>query len=57
MPRVELFYAVKVNCDKEILKTCVQRGTGFDAASESEFKRMLSMGVDPSNIIYANPIK
>ena len=57
MPRVEMFYAVKVNADKKILKVCLQKGLGFDAGSESEFKKMISLGVDPKKIFYGNPIK
>ena len=32
-------------------------GTGFDCASKSEIQTVLELGVDPSNIIYANPCK
>lgn len=32
-------------------------GLGFDCASQSEIAAVLSLGVDPSRIIYANPCK
>lgn len=32
-------------------------GTGFDCASKFEIERVLSLGVDPSRIIYAQPCK
>lgn len=32
-------------------------GTGFDCASAAEIKAVMSLGVDPSRIIYANPCK
>src|SRR5258708_6581248 len=57
MPRVKPFYAVKCNSDLFVLKTLVSLGTGFDCASTEEIKTMLSLGVDPENIIFANPCK
>lgn len=35
----------------------VNPGTGFDCASRTEMKTVLSMGVAPSRIIYAHPCK
>ncbi len=32
-------------------------GTGFDCASKAEIDQVLSMGIDPSRIIYAHPCK
>lgn len=32
-------------------------GTGFDCASKAEIQQTLSLGVDPSRLIYANPCK
>jgi len=57
MPRVEIFYAAKCNPDLEILKKCVEHGTGFDVASEAEMQILLDMGVKPEDLIFANPIK
>lgn len=57
MPRVEIFYAAKCNPDIEILKKCVELGTGFDVASIQEMQMIIDMGVKPENFIFANPIK
>ena len=40
-----------------LLKLLIALGTGFDCASKTEIQTILDMGVDPSNIIYANPCK
>ena len=40
-----------------LLKLLAALGTGFDCASKSEIQTVLELGVDPSNIIYANPCK
>ncbi len=40
-----------------MLRLLVGLGTGFDCASKSEIEQVLSLGVDPSRIIYAQPCK
>ncbi|KAI9217201.1 pyridoxal-dependent decarboxylase [Blastocladiella britannica] len=40
-----------------ILNTMVRMGTGFDCASMGEIDSVLSLGVSPLRIIYANPCK
>lgn len=57
LPRVKPFYAVKCNNLPEIMAFLASLGTGFDCASKQEIDQVLSYGVDPSNIIYANPCK
>lgn len=57
LPTVKPFYAVKCNDDPLLLQTLAALGTGFDCASRSEIRSVLDLGVDPSNIIYANPCK
>jgi ornithine decarboxylase len=57
LPRVEIFYATKCNMDKEIFKSCLQAGTGFDVASTKEIKEVVALGSKRENIIFANPIK
>lgn len=57
MPRVKPFYAVKCNNLPEIIAFLAQLGTSFDCASKQEIDQVLSNGVDPSRIIYANPCK
>ena len=43
--------------DKEIFKSCLQAGTGFDVASTKEIKEVVALGSKRENIIFANPIK
>ncbi|XP_063237116.1 antizyme inhibitor 2-like [Bacillus rossius redtenbacheri] len=57
MPRVQPFYAVKCNDHPTILKLLADLGAGFDCASKGEINKILGMGVEPSNIIFANPAK
>ncbi|XP_064081326.1 ornithine decarboxylase-like [Macrobrachium nipponense] len=57
MPRVKIFYAVKCNDNKTLLETMAVLGTGFDCASKKEIRQVLSLGVNPSRIIYAHPCK
>jgi ornithine decarboxylase len=55
--RQEPFYAVKCNPDMNLLATLVPLCGGFDCASAGEIITMLSLGVDPAQIIFANPCK
>lgn len=57
LPRVKPFYAVKCNPDEQILKTIASMDGGFDCASMNEIKQILSLGISPERIIYANPCK
>ncbi|XP_047120199.1 ornithine decarboxylase 1-like [Schistocerca piceifrons] len=57
MPRVQPYYAVKCNDSLTILEVLAALGTSFDCASKAEINKVLSIGVDPSRIIFANPAK
>ncbi len=57
MPRVELFYAYKAHPDKELLNVCVAKKTGFDVASIHEIETCIKSGINPNNLIFANPVK
>ncbi|KAK9452365.1 pyridoxal-dependent decarboxylase [Limtongia smithiae] len=57
LPRVRPFYAVKCNPDPNVLKLLARLGTGFDCASKKEMDLVLSLGVEPSRIVYAHPCK
>lgn len=57
LPRVEPFYAIKCNPDVEVLRRLTDLGSSFDCASIGEIDRVLSLGVSPDKIIYANPCK
>lgn len=57
LPRVVPYYAIKSNSDNMIAKVWANAGGCFDCASQEEIIQVLSLGVDPKNIIYANPVK
>ena len=57
LPRFKHFYAIKANNDPVILKLYSHLGTGFDCASTGEIEQILSLGVSPDRIIFANPCK
>jgi ornithine decarboxylase len=57
LPNVEPFYAVKCNPDEIIIKLMSSMGIGFDCASKNEISRVISAGVPPEKIIFANPCK
>lgn len=57
LPQVQPFYAVKCNPDPVFLAALAGWGSNFDCASRAEIQRVLDQGVDPSRIIFANPIK
>ena len=51
------FAAVKCNPDTQIIKLLAELGTGFDCASKAEIEQVLSLGLSPDRIIYAQPCK
>jgi len=57
LPRVKPFYAVKCNPDMVLLRTLADMGANFDCASGEEMRAVLTLGVTPDRIIFANPIK
>eukprot|EP00899_Mesostigma_viride_P010640 jgi/Mesvir1/19578/Mv09881-RA.1 len=57
LPRVHPFYAVKCNPDPALVATLASQGGGFDCASLAEMQLVLSTGVPPELIIFANPCK
>jgi ornithine decarboxylase len=59
LPSVEVFYAVKCNPDKIILKTLANLGVGFDVASKGEIALLSETlsTIPQEKIIYANPCK
>jgi len=56
-PRVRPYYAAKCNPDPAIIKLLSALGCGFDCASMSEISDVLSLGIPPASIIFANPCK
>jgi ornithine decarboxylase len=57
LPRVIPHFAIKANPDPMIAKVWANAGGSFDCASKEEIIQVLALGVDPKNIIYANPVK
>ncbi|XP_077139031.1 ornithine decarboxylase-like [Ranitomeya variabilis] len=57
LPGVKPFYAVKCNNSKEVIQTLSTLGAGFDCASKAEIDLVLSLGVPPDDIVYANTCK
>ncbi|CAH0551706.1 unnamed protein product [Brassicogethes aeneus] len=57
LPRVVPHYAVKCNDSLTVLEVLAALGTSFDCASKSEINKVLSLGVEPNRIIFANPAK
>ncbi len=55
--RVGVFYAVKCNPDESVLATLAAEGSGFEIASARELEMLLAQGVDPSRVLYSNPVK
>ena len=57
LPGILPHYAVKCNPNSRLIETLASMGVNYDCASESEMNLVLSLGVDPRQIILANPIK
>uniref|UniRef100_A0A5B7BKQ0 ornithine decarboxylase n=1 Tax=Davidia involucrata TaxID=16924 RepID=A0A5B7BKQ0_DAVIN len=57
LPIVRPFYAVKCNPDLAFLGAMAALGASFDCASKAEIEAVLSLGVSPDQIVYANPCK
>ncbi|GLJ21409.1 hypothetical protein SUGI_0394170 [Cryptomeria japonica] len=57
LPGVRPFYAVKCNPEPVLLSSLATLGAGFDCASRAEIEAVLSLGVAPDRIVYANPCK
>lgn len=52
-----VFVAIKANSHLPMLKVLVKLGAGFDCASKGEIETIISLGVSPKRIIFANPVK
>jgi ornithine decarboxylase len=57
MPRVQPHYAVKANPDTRVLQLLAAEGSGFEIASIAELDQLISLGVEPSQVYYSNPMK
>ncbi len=57
LPEIAPYYAIKANPHPGIIKMFVKLGAGFDVASASEMKLVLSLGAARDKIIFANTVK
>ncbi|KAL0016900.1 hypothetical protein SO802_003969 [Lithocarpus litseifolius] len=57
LPTVQPYYAVKCNPNLSFLGAMAALGSNFDCASQAEIESILSLGVSPDRIIFANPCK
>ncbi len=57
LPRIKPYYAVKCNPCPIIIELLNKLGCCFDCASQQEILKTINLGVDPKNIIFANPCK
>jgi ornithine decarboxylase len=57
LPEVTPYYAVKANPNPRVIKTFIKLGAGFDVASASEMKQVVTLGASRDRIIFANTVK
>ncbi|XP_047328911.1 ornithine decarboxylase-like [Impatiens glandulifera] len=57
LPSIRPFYAVKCNPDPWLVAYMASLGANFDCASQAEIELVISLGVSPDRIIFANPCK
>src|SRR3989338_9007521 len=57
LPEVMPYYAIKANPNPGVIKAFIKLGAGFDVASASEMKLVLSLGAPRDKIIFANTVK
>ncbi|EEF52798.1 ornithine decarboxylase, putative [Ricinus communis] len=57
LPMIQPYYAVKCNSEISLIGALAALGCNFDCASKAEIQSILSLGVSPDRIIYANPSK
>src|SRR5258705_2250703 len=57
MPRVRPHYAVKANPDRRVLKVLAQERAGFEIASTADLDLLLSLGANPAEVFFSNPMK
>ncbi|GAA5194272.1 type III PLP-dependent enzyme [Rugosimonospora acidiphila] len=57
MPSIAVHYAMKCNPHGEVLATLLSLGCRFEIASAPELDRLRTLGVDPSTVLYSNPVK
>ena len=57
LPGVRTHYAMKCNSAPEVLRALAARGAGFEIASLGELRTLQTLGIDPADVLYSNPVK
>jgi diaminopimelate decarboxylase len=57
LPKITPFYAIKCNPCSIIIQLLDKLGCSFDCASQQEILKTINLGIEPKNIIFANPCK
>jgi ornithine decarboxylase len=57
LPDVTLHYAVKCNPDPRVLGRLAGLGCRFEIASAAELELLRTLGVDPGEVLFSNPVK
>lgn len=57
LPQVKVHYAVKANAEPRIIQQLDSLVSGYDIASLGELDLLLKQGVEPSRMLYSNPVK
>lgn len=52
-----VFYAVKANPEREVLRILDEQGSSFEIASLGELERLIEIGVSTKRVIFSNPVK
>ena len=56
-PFVKIYYAMKANPHKDVVKLVNWLGSCFDVASVNQLKQLIKQGVDINKVSYGNTIK
>ncbi len=57
LPGIDIFYAVKANPAKPILKVLRDLGSNFDTASIYEIRQCLALGISPERLSFGHTVK
>ncbi len=57
LPQVDVYYAMKANSDRAVLRVLHELGAGFDVASEGECNRIRDVIGSLCNTVFSNPCK
>jgi ornithine decarboxylase len=57
LPGVEMHYAMKCQGHPAVLRTLRGQGCGFEISSTTELADLVAIGVNPTDVLYSNPVK